>query len=127
MVFAGQSLRLARSHFRIVMSSRHIAAEGAAGGANQSPAQSHDVAPVAAPDFTHALVSPPRLSFFSALTAAQNGLSFDACLTSMQNLFSRSIAKVTSLIAVVIVGYSSRTASPAQGRLTPPQHSRATA
>lgn len=52
-----------------------------------------------------------RLSFttvliaFPALAAAQSSSPFDSGLTSLQNLFTGTIAKVASLIAIVIGGY----------------------
>ncbi len=45
------------------------------------------------------------LVLFPALAIAQSGSPFDAGLTSLQNLFTGTIAKVASLIAIVIGGY----------------------
>ena len=45
------------------------------------------------------------LIVFPALAAAQSGSPFDSGLTSLQNLFTGTIAKVASLIAIVIGGY----------------------
>jgi type IV secretion system protein VirB2 len=42
---------------------------------------------------------------FPALVSAQSGSPFDTGLTSIQNLFTGTIAKVASLIAIVIGGY----------------------
>ena len=42
---------------------------------------------------------------FPALAAAQNSSPFDSGLTSLQNLFTGTVAKVASLIAIVIGGY----------------------
>jgi type IV secretion system protein VirB2 len=52
-----------------------------------------------------------RLSFttvliaFPALASAQSSSPFDSGLTSLQTLFTGTIAKVASLIAIVIGGY----------------------
>jgi type IV secretory pathway VirB2 component (pilin) len=45
------------------------------------------------------------LIVFPALAAAQSGSPFDSGLTSLQNLFTGTIARVASLIAIVIGGY----------------------
>ena len=45
------------------------------------------------------------LIVFPALAAAQSSSPFDSGLTSLQNLFTGTIAKVASLIAIVIGGY----------------------
>ncbi|HEX3985977.1 MAG TPA: TrbC/VirB2 family protein [Acidobacteriaceae bacterium] len=45
------------------------------------------------------------LALFPALAIAQSGSPFDTGLTSLQNLFTGTIAKVASLIAIVIGGY----------------------
>jgi type IV secretion system protein VirB2 len=42
---------------------------------------------------------------FPALAVAQSSSPFDSGLTSLQNLFTGTIAKVASLIAIVIGGY----------------------
>ncbi|HEX4031839.1 MAG TPA: TrbC/VirB2 family protein [Terracidiphilus sp.] len=42
---------------------------------------------------------------FPALAFAQSGTPFDTGFTSLQNLFTGTIAKVASLIAIVIGGY----------------------
>ena len=57
-----------------------------------------------------------RLCFFLALGAilllaplrahAQSGSPFDSGFTNLQNLFTGTVAKVASLIAIVIGGYS---------------------
>ncbi|MGA7340413.1 MAG: TrbC/VirB2 family protein [Terracidiphilus sp.] len=45
------------------------------------------------------------LVLFPALALAQSGSPFDTGFTSLQNLFTGTIAKVASLIAIVIGGY----------------------
>jgi type IV secretion system protein VirB2 len=45
------------------------------------------------------------LIVFPALAAAQSSSPFDSGLASLQNLFTGTIAKVASLIAIVIGGY----------------------
>jgi type IV secretory pathway VirB2 component (pilin) len=45
------------------------------------------------------------LIVFPALATAQSGSPFDSGLTSLQNLFTGTIARVASLIAIVIGGY----------------------
>lgn len=45
------------------------------------------------------------LIVFPALAAAQSSSPFDSGLTSLQNLFTGTVAKVASLIAIVIGGY----------------------
>ncbi len=45
------------------------------------------------------------LVVFPALASAQSSSPFDTGLTSLQNLFTGTIAKVASLIAIVIGGY----------------------
>ena len=45
------------------------------------------------------------LVLFPALASAQAGSPFDTGFTSLQNLFTGTIAKVASLIAIVIGGY----------------------
>ena len=45
------------------------------------------------------------LIVFPALAAAQSGSPFDSGLTSLQNLFTGTVARVASLIAIVIGGY----------------------
>lgn len=52
----------------------------------------------------------PLLTFFltilfPALAFAQSGSPFDTGFTSLQNLFTGTIAKVASLIAIVVGGY----------------------
>ena len=42
---------------------------------------------------------------FPALAYAQSGSPFDSGFTNLQNLFTGTIAKVASLIAIVIGGY----------------------
>jgi type IV secretory pathway VirB2 component (pilin) len=42
---------------------------------------------------------------FPALAFAQSGSPFDTGFTSLQNLFTGTIAKVASLIAIVVGGY----------------------
>jgi len=49
--------------------------------------------------FTTVLIAFPALAF------AQSGSPFDSGLTSLQNLFTGTVAKVASLIAIVIGGY----------------------
>ena len=47
------------------------------------------------------------LCFLFVLTAqAQSGSPFDSGFTSLQNLFTGTIAKVASLIAIVVGGYA---------------------
>ena len=52
---------------------------------------------------------PVTLSFllilFPAIAMAQSGSPFDTGLTSLQNLFTGTVARVASLIAIVIGGY----------------------
>ena len=45
------------------------------------------------------------LIVFPALAVAQSGSPFDSGLTSLQNLFTGTVARVASLIAIVIGGY----------------------
>ena len=45
------------------------------------------------------------LVLFPALALAQSGTPFDTGFTALQNLFTGTIAKVASLIAIVIGGY----------------------
>ncbi len=45
------------------------------------------------------------LVLFSALALAQSGTPFDTGFTNLQTLFTGTIAKVASLIAIVIGGY----------------------
>ena len=45
------------------------------------------------------------LIVFPALAVAQSSSPFDSGLTSLQNLFTGTIARVASLIAIVIGGY----------------------
>ncbi len=45
------------------------------------------------------------LVLFPALALAQSGTPFDTGFTDLQNLFTGTIAKVASLIAIVIGGY----------------------
>jgi type IV secretory pathway VirB2 component (pilin) len=45
------------------------------------------------------------LVLFPALALAQSGSPFDTGLTALQNLFTGTVAKVASLIAIVIGGY----------------------
>ncbi len=45
------------------------------------------------------------LVLFPALALAQSGSPFDTGFTAMQNLFTGTVAKVASLIAIVIGGY----------------------
>ncbi len=45
------------------------------------------------------------LALFPALAIAQSGSPFDTGFTALQNLFTGTIAKVASLIAIVIGGY----------------------
>jgi type IV secretion system protein VirB2 len=45
------------------------------------------------------------LVLFPALALAQSGSPFDTGFTALQNLFTGTIAKVASLIAIVIGGY----------------------
>jgi type IV secretion system protein VirB2 len=45
------------------------------------------------------------LIVFPVLASAQSGSPFDSGLTSLQNLFTGTIARVASLIAIVIGGY----------------------
>jgi type IV secretion system protein VirB2 len=45
------------------------------------------------------------LIVFPALALAQSGSPFDSGFNSLQNLFTGTIAKVASLIAIVIGGY----------------------
>ena len=46
-----------------------------------------------------------RSCLFPAIALAQSGSPFDTGFTSLQNLFTGTIAKVASLIAIVIGGY----------------------
>ena len=45
------------------------------------------------------------LVLFPALALAQSGSPFDTGFTALQNLFTGTVAKVASLIAIVIGGY----------------------
>lgn len=45
------------------------------------------------------------LLFLSSVAHAQSGSPFDTGFTNLQNLFTGTIAKVASLIAIVIGGY----------------------
>jgi len=45
------------------------------------------------------------LGIFPALALAQSGSPFDTGFTNLQNLFTGTVAKVASLIAIVIGGY----------------------
>jgi type IV secretory pathway VirB2 component (pilin) len=45
------------------------------------------------------------LALFPAIVLAQSGSPFDTGFTALQNLFTGTIAKVASLIAIVIGGY----------------------
>ena len=45
------------------------------------------------------------LVLFPALALAQSGSPFDTGFTALQNLFTGTIAKVASLIAIVVGGY----------------------
>jgi type IV secretion system protein VirB2 len=45
------------------------------------------------------------LVLFPAMALAQSGSPFDTGFTALQNLFTGTIAKVASLIAIVIGGY----------------------
>ena len=45
------------------------------------------------------------LMLFPVLASAQSGSPFDTGFTSLQNLFTGTIAKVASLIAIVVGGY----------------------
>ena len=45
------------------------------------------------------------LLVFPAVAVAQNGSPFDTGFTALQNLFTGTVAKVASLIAIVIGGY----------------------
>lgn len=46
------------------------------------------------------------IAVFPAFAYAQSGSPFDTGFTNLQNLFTGTIAKVASLIAIVIGGYS---------------------
>ena len=46
------------------------------------------------------------LLLFPAIALAQSGSPFDTGFTALQNLFTGTVAKVASLIAIVIGGYS---------------------
>ena len=46
------------------------------------------------------------IAIFPAFAYAQSGSPFDTGFTNLQNLFTGTIAKVASLIAIVIGGYS---------------------
>ena len=54
-----------------------------------------------------------------AAQAQSSGSPFDTGFTALQTLFTGTIAKVASLIAIVIGGYGSPTASPARRRPLP--------
>ena len=45
------------------------------------------------------------LVLFPAMAVAQSGSPFDTGFTALQNLFTGSVARVASLIAIVIGGY----------------------
>ena len=45
------------------------------------------------------------LVLFPAMAVAQSGSPFDTGFTALQNLFTGTVAKVASLIAIVIGGY----------------------
>ena len=45
------------------------------------------------------------LVLFPAMAVAQSGSPFDSGFTALQNLFTGTVAKVASLIAIVIGGY----------------------
>ena len=45
------------------------------------------------------------LVFFPAMALAQSGSPFDTGFTALQNLFTGTVARVASLIAIVIGGY----------------------
>lgn len=47
----------------------------------------------------------PLFALFPTLSLAQSGSPFDTGFTSLQNLFTGTVAKVASLIAIVIGGY----------------------
>jgi type IV secretory pathway VirB2 component (pilin) len=49
--------------------------------------------------------SPPVSFGFPALAHAQSGSPFDTGFTAMQTLFTGTVAKVASLIAIVVGGY----------------------
>jgi len=57
----------------------------------------------------HQMRQPARLCFFlvifPALALAQSGSPFDTGFTAIQTLFTGTVAKVASLIAIVIGGY----------------------
>lgn len=46
------------------------------------------------------------LLFMTEVAEAQSGSPFDSGFTNLQNLFTGTVAKVASLIAIVIGGYS---------------------
>jgi type IV secretory pathway VirB2 component (pilin) len=52
------------------------------------------------------------LVLFPALALAQSGSPFDTGFTNLQNLFTGTIAKVASLIAIVVGGYEFAHGSP---------------
>ena len=103
--------------------SRHIPTEfTVAGGANVPPypcchstPNSSDSAQMGSFIFRTALL----LLLIPIAAHAQSGSPFDTGFTALQNLFTGTVAKVASLIAIVIGGYGSRTANPAQRRLSP--------
>jgi type IV secretory pathway VirB2 component (pilin) len=56
---------------------------------------------------------------FPALAYAQAGSPFDSGFTALQTLFTGTIAKVASLIAIVIGGYGFAHSEPGAKRLLP--------
>lgn len=62
---------------------------------------------------------------FPALALAQSGTPFDTGFTNLQTLFTGTIAKVASLIAIVIGGYQFAHGEP--GAKKPPAPGRASA
>ena len=60
--------------------------------------------------FTFVVITLPMVAF------AQSGSPFDTGFTNLQTLFTGTIAKVASLIAIVIGGYPTMPASPLRVR-----------
>ena len=59
------------------------------------------------------------LLLMPVVALAQGGSPFDSGFTAIQSLFTGTIAKVASLVAIMISGYSSRTANQAQRKRSP--------
>jgi type IV secretory pathway VirB2 component (pilin) len=64
------------------------------------------IAPVRRPYWTRSTATLLAVLLFSSATAlAQGGSPFDTGFTALQTLFTGTVAKVASLIAIVIGGY----------------------